>query len=320
MSLLADAMQPHVTRGFFAVRGESSATFDDLLRTGGAYPSYDDVARRWEFDFLAPATVTPFLAHECARFACASFQSYHDVHECLSDATQLPWALVKAYYSAFYAGHSILRALGASCTYVDGPRVSLLRGVLTAYGVTLMQGGLYRAEATSAASALRFEYLGQGQGGTHEAFWKVFGARLQRLEQDVLTGALSPLDAQNVSVVLGRVRGVLTKNASDAAWLSTVRNAVQYRQEHEVWYPKCGVSARDRATLSRIAASWDRDPLSIDVPAKSAGVLGAFLSVCAFLVASCRTLLLRIGHLGTRRSFAHYGPLRFLSTNRLLPE
>jgi hypothetical protein len=314
MSLLADALQPDVTHGFFNLRGESTTTFDDLVGKGAAYASYDPATSQWELDFRAPDSVTPFLAYECARFACASFQSYHDVQDALASANLLPWALVKAYYSAFYAGHSILRALGASCTYVDGPRVALLRGVLSAYGVQTMNSGLYRAETTATASSLKFEYLSQGQGGTHETFWKIFVARIQQLERDVLNGRLAPRDAQNVNVVLGRVRGVLTQNASQVAWLTHVRNAVQYRQEHSVWFPNCGVSARDRATLGRIAASWDRDPLTIEVPAKSAGILGPFLSACAFLVASCRTLVLRIGQLGNRRSFTHYGPLRYLAT------
>jgi hypothetical protein len=180
-----------------------------------------------------------------------------------------------------------------------------------------MNSGLYRAETTSTAAALKFEYLSKGQGGTHESFWKVFAGRLQQLEKDVLNGRLAQRDAQIVSVVLGRVRGVLTQNASHVAWLTNVRNAVQYRQEHGVWFPNCGVSARDRATLGRIAASWKRDPLSIEVPARTVGILGPFLSACAFLVGLCRILSLRIGQIGTKRSFAHYGPLRYLSTYEL---
>lgn len=320
MSLLIDALQPDVTHGFFTLQGESATTFDDLVRGAGAYPSYDAATTRWEFDFRIPDSATPFLAYECARFACAAFQSYHDIQYALADANLLPWALVKAYYSAFYAGHSILRALGVSCTYVDGPRISLLRNVLNAYGVQPMNGGLYRTETTPNASSLKFEYLSQGQGGTHESFWKVFVARIQQLEQDVLNGRLPTRDAQTVNLALGRVRGVLTRNASDFAWLSSVRNAVQYRQEHAVWFPKCGVSARDRASLSRIAAGWDRDPLMIYVPTNSAGILGPFLSACAFLVASCRTLVLRIAQLGARRSFARYGPVRYLVTRGLIDE
>jgi hypothetical protein len=317
MSLLADALQPDVTHGFFNLHGKSSTTFDDLVTKGAAYPSYDPVTSEWELDFRTPDSVTPFLAYEFTRFACASFQSYHDVHAALNSANLLPWALVKAYYSAFYAAHSILRALGASCTYVDGPRISLLRGVLSAYGIRTMNSGLYRAETTATSAALKFEYLSQGQGGTHESFWKIFVARIQQLEKDVLDGRLAQRDAQTVSVVLGRVRGLLTQDTSHVAWLTSVRNAVQYRQEHGVWFPNCGVSARDRATLGRIAASWERDPLTIEVPARSVGILGPFLSACAFLVGLCRILALRIGQIGTKRSFAHYGPLRYLATHGL---
>src|SRR5689334_17736287 len=103
MSLLIDAVQPDVTHGFFNLRGGNSTTFDDLMRGGAAYPSYDAATGLWEFDFRSPDSVTPFLGYECARFACAAFQSYHDVRDTVADANRVPWALVKAYYSAFYA-------------------------------------------------------------------------------------------------------------------------------------------------------------------------------------------------------------------------
>jgi len=324
MSLLADALQPHVARGLFSIRGAIDATLDELMARQGCYPSFDTAAGHWEFDFRAPESVSPFLAYECARFACASFQSYADVKSSLVDANRLPWALVKAYYAAFYAGHSILRALGITCTYVDGPRVTLLRRLLQAYGIQLVfSSGLYHTRTTATASSIRFESLGQGHGGTHEAFWKIFALRIQSLEVEVLAGSLPRIDAQSVNLALGKVRAVITRNSSDLAWLSTVRNAVQYRQGHQVWYPTCGLSAAERSRLSQIADSWLLDPMAIDVPARRAGVLGDFLSACTFLVASCRVLMIRIGqrgNLGQRKSFAYHGPLRYLLTHKLWKE
>jgi hypothetical protein len=320
MSILVDALQPHIARGFFELRGAATTTLDVLIGTG-FYPSFDSNRDIWELDFRSPESAPQFLAHECARFACASFQTYYDVDDALQEANRLPWALVKAYYAAFYAGHSILRALGLSCTYIDGGRAAKLREVVQSYGIAIpFVGGLYSTSITESGTAIRFENIGQGHGGTHEAFWRMFHRRLHRVEEDVLTGTLPLVDAQNVNVALGRLRAILTNRQKDGSWLSSVRNEVQYRQAMGVWYPGCRVDSRDMAVLRGIARGWLGDPLVVDLDGKRAGILSDFLGGCAFLVALCRALLDRIGERGTlgrRQSFAHFGPLRYLRTRKV---
>jgi hypothetical protein len=322
-SLLVDALQPHVARGLALLRGESHLTLDDLLgRTGAYYPSFDTSMGLWEFEFHVEGKVASFLAHECSRLGTASFQSYSAVHADLREPDLIPWALVRAYYSAFYAGHAILRLLGCSCNYIDGPRVAVLRKVLKIYSSSQdFAGGLYSSEMTPSGTSLILKAVGSGQGGTHDAFWKLFVARLLTLESDVLAGSLPRTDAQHVYLILGRLRAVLTRERKDGGWLSALRNAVQYRQAMDVWYPGCRVAARERTSLSRIAAGWLRDPLSVELPDGAGDDLIAFVSASAFLVASCRALLVRLGELGRlgrKQSFAYYGPLRFLRTNHLL--
>lgn len=322
-SLLADALQPHLARGLAVLRGESLLTLDELLGPKGTYqPTYDAGAKLWEFNFHGEGKVVSFLAHECNRLGTASFQSFCAVSAEFHKPDLIPWALVRAYYSAFYAGNAILRLLGWSCNYIDGPRVAMLRQVLRIYGATEeFAGGLYSAEMTPDGISLRLRSLAAGQGGTHEAFWKVFVARLQALEEGVIKGNLPPLDAQRVYLILSKLRAVLTRKGNDGGWLSTLRNAVQYRQEMNVWYPSCKIDVRERTSLSRLAAGWLQDPLRVELPDGHGDSLTAFVTASAFLVACCRALLIRIGdlgRLGKEQSFATHGPLRFLRTNHLL--
>ena len=176
MSVLIDAIEPHIARGLFTTRGHVEQSLDDLIgQRGGFYPTQITVPPAWDFDFNASDKVSHFLAYGCGRFACASFQSYLKVVPDLTIDDRLPWALIQAYYSAFYAGHSILRALGCACTYVDGSRAAVVRKVLSAYGSGgQFDGGLYSASLSQSGNVLRFLRLGVGIGGIHELFWQLF--------------------------------------------------------------------------------------------------------------------------------------------------
>jgi len=318
MSLLADALQPHISPGLFSVRGKVDATLDDLIgRKGGFYSSYDGATSIWTFNFVASDPVASFFANECSRFASASFQTFSSVPHDLQSPEKLPWALVQAYYAAFYAGHSILRILGSSCTYVDGTRLSLLKRVLALQQTTpAFPGGHYETTIDGNGSEVSFKLLGTNLGGTHEQFWHVFNKQISQLEQKILGGTtLPPIDAQQAWACLGQFRSVITKSTASASWLSNVRNTVQYRHSHGVWFPGKLVR-RDRLILSRIANRWLSDPLSIPLAANGCGELGPFIASCTFLVSFCRSLITRLAERGKRghaESFVHYGPQRYLN-------
>jgi hypothetical protein len=318
MSLLIDALQPHIVPALFGVRGKVDQTLDDLIGVKGAfYPSYDTATTTWLFNFGASDPVSLFYANECSRFASASFQTYSTVFEDFEVAERVPWALVRAYYAAFYAGHSILRILGSSCTYIDGSRLTTLRRILALHGITVsFQGGLYETTIKGNGSEISFEWLGSGLGGTHEQFWHVFNKEMARIEQEILRGSLPQLQAQQAWDCLGKFRSVITRGTSTASWLSNVRNAVQYRHTHGVWFP-FQLLKSDRLILSRLAKRWDGDPLAIPLATSNCGELGSFVAGCTFVVTCCRSLIARIAERGKRgrsESFVHFGPQRYLNS------
>lgn len=318
MSVLVDALQPHIVPALFGIRGRVDQTLDDLIGSkGGFYPSHDAATATWNFNFGATDPVTLFYANECSRFASTSFQSYSAVPQDFEVAEKVPWALVRAYYAAFYGGHSILRILGSSCTYIDGSRLTILRRVLALHGlVASFPGGLYESVIDVSGAEMSFRLLNNSIGGTHEQFWFVFNKRMLQIEQQVLQGNLPQLQAQQAWDCLGKFRAVIASGASSASWLSSVRNAVQYRHTHGVWFP-FQLLKSDRRILSGLARQWDGDPLAIPLTTGSCGDLGAFVAGCTFVVAFCRSLIGLIAERGKRgraESFVHYGPQRYLNT------
>jgi hypothetical protein len=78
----------------------------------------------------------------------------------------------------------------------------------------------------------------------------------------------------------------------------------------------CPVESRNRTGngLDDCLGQWNRDPMDIDVGTSQGGKLDRFVIDCAFLVALCRSLLIRIVERSTvgGRSFAKVGPLALI--------
>jgi hypothetical protein len=319
MSVLIDALRPHILPELLHIQGDVDQTLDELIGAKGAfYPSYDPTTPAWLLNFGVSDRVALFYANECSRFASASFQTYRTVSREFETAENVPWAIVRAYYAAFYAGHSILRIIGSSCTYIDGSRLATLRQILALYGlVDTFQGGMYEATIERSAAEIRFQLLGSNFGGTHEQFWHVFNKRLAQMEAQILQGNLPQLQAQQAWDCLGNFRSIISsRGTSSPSWLSNVRNAVQYRHTYGVWFPFKLIKS-ERLTLSRVAGRWNGDPLAVPLSIGTCGDLGPFIAGCTFLVSFCRSLIALIAQLGKRgsaESFVHYGPQRYLNT------
>lgn len=314
MSLLCDALQPHIEGELFRVEGPAGMDFDTLIAKHGFTPAFENSRSVWTLDFRDATLVACLLAHDCSRLAAASFQTYMSVPDHVSKPEQIPWSLVRAYYAAFYGAHALLRALGGGCVWIDALRSAKLRQLLSIHKVSkLIDRGLYSLGVTDSGRVLTLRSLNGGSGGTHEGLWSVFIQRLKELEADVLSGTLTPSDAQAVFAVISGLRTIATHGSANDAWLSVVRNEVQYRQARSVWHP-CQVKKQAHRNLVQATAKWQDDPMSFVLDYPGRDDLSAFMSACTFIVASCRAVLLRIEQRSPRRarSFARRGPLSYL--------
>ena len=133
MSLVADALQPAMVRGLFALRGRASIAHLPDMITGSRSGFYLDFANPNDvrIDFGDPGFVADAIGGDACRFGIAAFVSLHDLQE-MTDAKSLAWAIIKLYYSAYYAGHCVLRLSGQSCSNLDGNHISRLQQIASA--------------------------------------------------------------------------------------------------------------------------------------------------------------------------------------------
>jgi hypothetical protein len=323
MALIADAFQPFMRSEFFSVSGRPElSTFTDLITHSKAGFDLDfDVANQSiSLDFRDSNVVIDALAGDCCRFSLASFQSIAHINDDILDRDGAAWSMTKLYYSAFYAGHAVIRLLGEACSFFDQHHTGRIRRLGNAIGKPppfAIEGGLYKcslSRETAELTCLKFSKGAIGSG--HELFWEFFGNKMKSISEEMLNGPLVQSEAQAVYSQIEDFRLILQK-ARAYNWLSSVRNDLQYRHKFEVWYPY-SLSKNKRQILHGLTRKWVGNPMSIDLRDKRVDILGEFTSCCVFIVALCRCLLEKIaeGSSAGKRSFVTLAPIAFLRDRR----
>jgi hypothetical protein len=319
MSLLADALQPLMARELISLGGRSTGgTLADVIIAPRASfdLDFDNTARSVSLDFRYPEPIVSALASDLSRFSCASFQTALSIERDINEKDTAAWGLVKLYYSAFYAGHALIRLFGEACSFMGRSQTKQILDVAAAIGKTpafSIERGLYRCIVNQTSTAMECTKIGGASGGAHEAFWNVFIHRIQSLSSDILSGSMIKVDAQSVFAQLHGFTALANPNGN-FSWLSDMRNELQYRQGFGVWFPPA-MSAKERQSLGRSAAQWLRDPMSFTLIRGRLGPIGDFCLCCAFIIALCRFMMIRLNDRSTSamKSFVYFGPIAFLN-------
>ncbi len=312
MSIVADAFQPHIVGGLLNVgRLEQRVTLADLVlptNRRGFDLDVDNTLCSLKINFRDTGVVLGSLASDIVRFASAAFQSMVLVNASLEDKERFAWSLVQIYYAAFYAGNSLMRLLGLSFSNFEGPHCFRLKKIAAAQGLPVnfnIDAGPYNCHLFRHATGFTCTKARGGSGGAHEVFWSALAAKLNEVSELILLGPMVPVDAQQVFAKLTEFCSTFGNGGKMSGWLSSIRNDIQYRHEHNAWTP-CGVKKHFRSHLARISQQWTRDPLEVDVGEGSFLPISSFVGSCTFLLSICLDLLRQVYILSGRgRSFAH---------------
>jgi hypothetical protein len=323
MSILADAIQPLLANGILGVGGRLaplSLSAVVAAPTAAYALSWDGYAREVVLDFRDPQYVRAVLAADVSRLGTACLQSISVPIAEGDEKNWLPWTLIRLYYAAFYAAHTIVRLLGKGCCYLASGDVDRLSAVaLATSGQAIpwrVAGGIYTCVVDTTSGALR--WTKHQVQGPHEALWALFDEVLRDSGMAILSGPLPSVDAQAAFGQLDAFRNLAVPNQA-VNWLSRMRNDIQYRLLHDVWHPT-EIDRNARARIRRLTDRWKSDPMAIDMAGASTyGSLAQFCTACAFVIGTCRVMLLRINerNLSGARSFLSYGPLAYANAARL---
>lgn len=317
MSLLADALQPSVVGGLFAVRNLSTLRISDsLIAPGSAYVVSFPTQRVFRTDFQDSEALSRITAFDIHRLCSSSLQSAVEATSGEDSKFAMPWRLIRLYYSSFYAAHAIVRLLGGGCCWLESAHIARVIQTATAHGLAPLgkiDAGNYRCELDASATAWTWYRLSGGRG-THETFWNYFESLIRLRAHSILVGPMPATESQRAFAQLVSFLDFgVTHNSHH--WLSTVRNDIQYAFAHGVWHPTT-VGTKDRHQIWRWAEKWRDDPMEIEIGTlTNASILIQFSAATAFLVALCRTLVDRVAERSRtgRSGFVRYAPKNILN-------
>jgi hypothetical protein len=264
--------------------------------------------------------MTDAVASEISRLSCASYESLLDASPPTGRSRALGWQLIRHYYSAFFAAHALLRVGGISLNFFSGDIAATLNKLGGQYlgvspGITR---GLYciRRDVSNPTEVV-IERISAG-GGTHEDMWSILLEFLKDIEASIISN-LGQHPATLAAVdVSSKLRAQLcNQGRNNGAWPSLMRNSINYKQEHGVWYPY--ESTKTLKCTTAILPRWrPTDIRGFDFSSKP-NELVALAEICNVLSHMLTATLKDISNRSpkARSCFVDRGPFKLLKSNHV---
>ncbi|SAI20900.1 Uncharacterised protein [Bordetella trematum] len=279
----ADLLRPRWVAGLNKVKTPTVLGVESWLKSG-TYSWLPSPAGTVKLDVsIGIDELAEAMASEVARFSCACYESLLDAVPRGHADRALGWALVRYYYATFYAAHALLRISGRSVTMISPQTASTLNVVGGQYlGMSPnISTGLHLVQVDSSSHPhVLMSKIGGSNGGSHEEMWKLFLALVVELEGQLILTQGQSQEALYAVQVLTNLRAQLCRRGkSNGAWLSSIRNDLNYRHDHGVWYPY-KVSSKVAIALTGKMQRWIPNAADGYEIGKVTDDLGCFVDSC----------------------------------------
>ncbi len=257
------------------------------------------------------------FANDCNRMAVAAIESAAglQIDPCMNRSGA--WGIIRAYYSAFFAIHAILRMYGISCTQVDQEYANKIFEIGHLFDKTSslarIEKGFYSIEISANSSLVKFTKYKESHAGTWRRFLELLDVLM------VNSRSLTSLSSDKIEAIriLSTIKsGVTRASHSKGNWLSAIRNSVNYQHSHGAWFPYERRSIAC-AYLPRMANEWKKQVSELAGNLEN-GEVEAFFQLVLLIMSLFRELLVSCN----RRCFMEKsvfakGSLKLLKTLRL---
>jgi hypothetical protein len=171
-----------------------------------------------------------------ALISATSVETFIELRRKLRSERALAWAMIKAYYSSYFAAHAVMRLHGWASLWAESPQVASVKrvaGLWIGIADELPQRGGWRLSPIAGLTGVQVVGSGASVGGSHEHFWQIFCAFLEDVEQRIV--ASSSLIPSAVTTSILRIQAL-------RAYLETgqfvrTRHEINYKRGHGVWFP-----------------------------------------------------------------------------------
>jgi len=310
---VVDGLRPHWLPQIVGIEGAPVDRVNDWVGRGQYYFDQPVGPSAVSFVLQPGATLVEIFASEMSRFCSAAIETSVGITR--GDLPKsLAWLVIQTYYASFFAAHAILRCCGIAVSNFVSTDSQRADAIATALGYSTSPLAVAQFRCEYQHGNARLECIKAQGGGIHEQFWRVFDAFLTSVSTQVLSDhSLVQSDAQTIFGKLEDLQRVLRSDGhSGGNWLSSIRNEVNYRQQHQTWFPY-GRSRSECDHLFKLHSNWRSVPDSISFNARGNSDLERFVLVCSFLVSLSIDIAKDMARRGPTNSFLKAGPIRLLS-------
>lgn len=177
------------------------------------------------------------LSLDAFRFAAHAAQTVYELEQTSAYPKLTSWRVIQAYYAAYFSAHAILRFFGSSFSHLEAGHVQFLRDRCfseAGYNPAL-PSTYYLINFIPESQNLVFTKFSE----SHKDLWRAFNDLLRQLSLSSLTLRASSSRRQDFSQMFSELSDALCSRGQHQSgnWLSVVRNEVNYKSMHGVWFP-----------------------------------------------------------------------------------
>jgi hypothetical protein len=284
MAGLTDGLALLRIPGLVRVRKASSIDFRQWLSSGTYEPTVGPAADlllvRVDWDNYLST-----LALDVDRFALAGRETLLSIRAVDGSPHACAWSLIKAYYSAFYYAHAILRLCSVAPSYFKTSELQPLIASCKSYGVTPpfpLKTSQYTVSSIPVDRSVSI-CKPTGSDGSHEALWKEFSTLLDRTSSILPSSSFPASERAEIDAELNDLKRAVRNAGGATQWLSALRNEVQYGQKLGVWYPyerSLGSAEVHRWLVRMLTTSTTTTDFDIGNASKAKSFLESCFMVC----------------------------------------
>jgi hypothetical protein len=276
-----------------------------------SFQVYQPLLYTFRLNYAESAPLYEAIAAETIRMSLAAAESVTSIRPVVQLPKSKAWAVVQWYYAAFYAAHAIMRMSGHALIQLETGHASDISAVAGLFGMpSQVTAGFHSLSVDATLRHVEFSKM-TGEGGSHEFLWSVFERWLADSSAALLSTPGAARDLQDVANRLDDLRSILNSpQAKRGAWLSYVRNRVNYRHEFSTWFPYDGHDDADLCVFSSADLLCENTD-TLTLPRRgTVRPIVLFLAATQFLVTLCHDLAVEMQLRAPRRdSFHNFGML-----------
>lgn len=306
--MLSSSLRTFWVNGLNEITGNNEHRFAEFIISAKLYVIYNPITQdHFTLNFHDKNKTLQHLAADIIRFGCASHESINDIYYKKAFPNSHAWKLIKCYYAAYYAAHSILRMFGISCTNFETTHVKKIESIANNYsnqnGIAISKG-YYQCTFNSISRTIDCKKISvNGNKGSHEQLWQVFLTKVDTIIEQ-LTNNSSTIVQPTIAKLFDLKENLTYMGCNGGNWLSTIRNKINYKQEDGIWYPYKNAN-KSLDTIDRIIKTWAKNPMDIDISSHTSREYMRFVSTCIFLISLNKEMSLDMANRCSKGSSFH---------------